>query len=291
VIVVLVPATLLMDRIPADVKMSAVFAILVATSFMGFADILWHGTIPEPPMPAERPRASIRQVLVPLRDRRFRPWLVFAASWNFSMQLGGALCLVYFLENLRLKDNMLGAAIAVNVVGLLGSILTARRLGRLVDRWGPRRVLMVGHLFWSLFPAIWLLAVPRNAVIWVGLASTIGGIFPLAANNAALKLVSRFPKPDQSAMYMAASNSVANIAGGLGALAAGIFLQAMGDWSVGVGRFTLSAFPVLFIASFVLRSASAIVLVPRVREQGERDEERPLLLPLFFGLPIRRRRG
>jgi hypothetical protein len=40
----------------------------------------------------------------------------------------------------------------------------------------------------------------------------------------------------------------------------------------------------------VLRLSSALLLVPRVRERGIRDEERPMLLPLFFGLPPRRRR-
>jgi len=40
-----------------------------------------------------------------------------------------------------------------------------------------------------------------------------------------------------------------------------------------------------------MRLASALVLVPRIREQGVRDEERPMLLPLFFGLPVRRRKG
>ncbi len=289
VIGALVPSMVLLDRIPADMKVPAVFGILVATSLLGFLDILWHGTIPEPPMPAERPRASLRQVLAPLRDRRFRPWLSFAASWNFSMSLGGSLCLLYFLQNLGLQDNMIGGAIAVNVVGLLGSILTARRLGRLVDRWGSRRVLLVGHLFWSVLPSLWLFATPATAVFWVGVASAVGGIFPTAANNAALKLVTRFPPPEESSMYMAASNSVANITGGLGALTAGIFLQVMGDWSFSVGRATVSAFPVLFVISAILRMVSTLVFVPRIREQGERDEGRPLLLPLFFGLPIKRR--
>jgi hypothetical protein len=70
-----------------------------------------------------------------------------------------------------------------------------------------------------------------------------------------------------------------------------VFLQVMGGWTVPVGRLTLSAFPLLFLVSLVLRITTALVLVPRVREQGVRDEERPMLLPLFFGLPVKRRKG
>jgi membrane protein implicated in regulation of membrane protease activity len=92
-------------------------------------------------------------------------------------------------------------------------------------------------------------------------------------------------------MYMAVSSSTANVAGGIGALTAGVFLQVVGGWTAPVGRLTLSAFPLLFMVSFVLRLASALVLVPRIREQGMRDDERPLLLPLFFGLPLKRRKG
>jgi hypothetical protein len=92
-------------------------------------------------------------------------------------------------------------------------------------------------------------------------------------------------------MYVAVSNAVANIAGGLGSLAAGGFLQLMGGWTATLGRLTMSAFPLLFLVSFVLRLASALVLVPRVREQGTRDDEPAMLLPLFFGLPVKRRKG
>ncbi len=290
VIVVILPVTFFLDRIPAAVKPVAVLSALAAAGVVGILDTLLHVVIPEPPMPAEARAGSLDRVLKPVRDRRFRPWLVFIAAWNFGMSLGGSLCSLYFLDNLGLKDNLLGGAVALNVVGLVGSILSARRMGRLVDRWGSRRVLLIGHLGWALLPAIWLFATPRTAVFWLSLQNVVSGVFATAANNAGLKLVTRFPPPEQSPMYMAVSSSTANIANGIGSLVAGVFLQVMGGWTAPVGRLTLSAFPVLFMASFVLRLASALVLVPRVREQGMRDDERPMLLPLFFGLPLKRRK-
>ena len=290
VIAVVLPVTFLLDRMPAAVKPVAVLAAIAASGAAGILDILLHVVIPEPPVRAERRAGSLDRVMKPVRDRRFRPWLVFITAWNFGMSLGGSLCSLYFLDNLGLRENLLGGTIALNAVGLLGSILSARRMGRLVDRWGSRRVLLIGHLGWSLLPAIWLFATPRTAVFWLSLQSVVSGIFATAGTNAGLKLVTRFPQPEQAPMYMAVSSSTANLANGLGALVAGVFLQVMGGWTASVGRLTLSAFPVLFAASFVLRLASTLVLAPRVRERGMRDDERPMLLPLFFGLPATRRR-
>jgi len=287
---VLLPVTFLLDRIPAGAKPVAVLATLAAAGGMGILDILLHAAIPEPPAMAETRTGTMERVLKPVRDRRFRPWLVFISAWNFGMSLGGALCSLYFLENLGLKDNLLGGALALNVVGLVGSIFSARRMGRLVDRWGCRRILLIGHLGWALLPLFWLLATPRTAVLWLSIQSVVSGVFATAASNAGMKLVTRFPPPEDSPMYVAVSNSMANIAGGIGAFAAGSFLQLMGGWTAPVGRLTLSAFPLLFLASFLLRLACALALIPRVREQGMRDEERPMLLPLFFGLPVRRRK-
>jgi MFS family permease len=290
VIAVVLPVTFLLDRMPAAMKPVAVLAAIAAAGAAGMMDILLHVVIPEPPVRDEARTGSLDRVMKPVRDRRFRPWLVFIAAWSFGMSLGGSLCSLYFLDNLGLRDNLLGGTIALNAVGLLGSILSARRMGRLVDRWGSRRVLLIGHLGWSLLPAIWLFATPRTAVLWLSLQSVVSGVFATAGNNAGLKLVTRFPPPEQAPMYMAVSSSTANLANGLGALVAGVFLQVMGGWTASVGRLTLSAFPVLFAVSFVLRLVSTLVLAPRVRERGMRDDERPMLLPLFFGLPATRRR-
>jgi hypothetical protein len=283
VILVILPSGFLIDLVPQGGKLETALIILVAASVLGYIDILIHGTIPEPPRAEKTRNASFSGILTPLRDKRFRPWLIFTAAWSFGQNLGGALCTLYFMENLGFKNNLLGGMIAVNGIGLLGTMFAARRVGRMVDRYGIKRMLMLGFFFWSLLPAIWLLATPATALLWVGLASLFGGIFPAAANNAAVKLVTRFPRPEESGMYMAFSTMIGSVAAGLGSVAAGGFLNALSGWSVTIVGLVLSGFPLLFITSFVLRTLVTFTLIPRIRLSGAiAEEDRPFLLPMFF---------
>jgi MFS family permease len=283
VILVVVPAGLLMDNVAEPAKGLASAAILVGASCIGFADLFIHARIPEPRRDRSALTGSVAGILRPLRDRRFRPWLIFMAFWNFGWSLGGSLCTLYFMENLGFKHNLFGGMIAATAVGLAGSVLTARAGGRLVDKWGTLRVLMGSYVVWALLPLIWLLATPSTGFFWVGAAGLVGGIFPLAANNAGLKLVTRYPQKEESPMYVAVSNGAANIAAGFGSFASGAFLHAVGPWSFTVGSHVVSAFPMLFIASSGLRLLSAVLLIPRIRERGELPAAgRRLLLPLFF---------
>ena len=287
VILVTLPSGLLMDLVPRDAKLETSMLILVAVSFLGFLDLLIHVTLPEPPARPAPPRGIFAGVLTPLRDRGFRPWLVFTACWNFSLLLGGALAPLYFMENLGFKDNVLGGMIAVTILGLLGTLLAARGVGRMVDRRGVKWVLSWAHLLWSFVPAIWLFALPGSSVLWVGLAGVVGGVFSAAAANASVKLAIRFPAPEDSGMYMAVSTMIGSLAGGLGTLTAGVFLNVMGPWSLRLFGLVVSAFPLLFAGSTVLRFATVFLLLPRVHATpSAQREERSFLLPLFFeGLP------
>ncbi len=295
VIVVSLPSGLLMDLVPPGGKLEMATVILVAVSLVGFTDIIIHGTLPEPPRVGPEPRGSFSGILSPLRDHRFRPWLVFTGCWNFSQSLAGTLATLYFMENLGFKNNLLGGLIAVSIVSLLGTLLAARKVGRMVDRYGIKKMLMLGYSFWAFIPAIWLFAVPGTALFWVGLASLVGGIFSAAANNAGVKLATRFHSHDESGMSMAVSTMVGSVANGLAAIAAGIFLDAMGQRSFMVLGLAVSAFPLLFIVSTLMRVTTVFTLLPRVRVAASLPpEEQVFLLPLFFeSLPgiIRRAAG
>ncbi len=286
VILVTLPSGLLMDLVPREAKLQTSMLILVTVSLLGFLDLLIHGTLPEPPSQEEVRRGTFAGVLAPLRDRRFRPWLIFTAAWNFSLLVGGALAPLYFMENLGFKDNLLGGMIAVTILGLLGTLVAARSVGRMVDRRGVKWVLAGAHLLWSFVPAIWLFAVPASALFWVGLAGVVGGVFSAAAANASVKLATRFPAPEDSGMYMAVSTTIGSIAGGLGTLAAGIFLSVMDTWTARIFGHVVSAFPLLFAASTVLRFATVFLFLPRVRATPSQRPDQSFLLPMFFeGLP------
>ena len=294
VTLVVLPSGLAMDLVPPDYKLPMSAAILVSASLVGFMDLLIHQTIPEPPIwtvTVERRKAWLRRavhgMLRPIRDRGFRPWLVFTASWNLSQSLGGSLATLYLMENIGFKHDLLGGMFAITIAGLLGTFLAARRMGRMVDRFGVKRVLQFSHFMWSLVPACWLPALPGRALVWVSLASVLGTVFSTSAANASVKLATRFPASEEGGMYMAISTVVGSVANGLGALAAGVFLTALGPWSVTILGLVLSAFPVLFIISTILRLLTWSILLPRVRTTaGAPEAEAPFLLPLFFeGLP------
>ena len=286
IILVALPSGFVMDLVPRDGKLATATVILAAASVLGLLDIFIHVTLPEPPMRRAASRGTFAGMLSPLKDRGFRPWLAFTACWNFSLFLGGGLANLYFMENLGFKNDLFGGMIASTVVGLGGTLLASRRAGRMVDRFGVKRMLAASHLFWSLVPAIWLFATPRSAFFWVGFAGVVGGIFSTAAANASVKLSTRFPAPQDAAMYMSIFSMIGSLAGGFGALGAGLLLSVAGAWSVSVLGLIVTAFPVLFVVSTLLRFVTLFTLLPRVRTTGAAREERTFLLPLFFeGLP------
>ena len=125
VILVTLPSGFVMDLVPREGKLATAALILVAVHILGCLDILIHVTLPEPPMRAVPARGSFSGMLKPLKDRSFRPWLFFTASWNFSLMLGGGLSNLYFMENLGFRNDLFGGMIASTIVGLVGTLFAA----------------------------------------------------------------------------------------------------------------------------------------------------------------------
>ena len=264
VIAVTVPAALLIDEVSPDQKINAMLAIFIFATVIGLLDLVIHGSIPEPAPPASRRQRFVHEMLKPLRDHRFRPWLVFHACWSFSLYLGGSLCVLYFLKNLRLSENLLGGTLAITCLGFAGG-LTGGWSGKLVDRLGVKRIIFCGHLTWAFLPAMWLMARPENALYWLGAGSLISGIACSAANTAANKLVTRVGPRELRAVYVAVSNSTGSMFGGCGAIAAGFIMYAFGESAITTPLGALGGFQVLFLVSLCLRVSTTVLLIPRIK--------------------------
>jgi MFS family permease len=263
-----VPLALAVDWVPEDAKVAVLMAGFALGFAVGILDLVIHRTIPEPLMPSIPQQGFWRSVRAPLADPAFRPWLVFNAVWTFAMTLGGSLSMVHFVQNLGIRRNMLGGSLVLIMLPLIGTTLTARLMGKLIDRYGVRRMLFVGHLLWATLPGWWLLARPENALLWLGVGAVTGGIGSATALIAAQKLITRLRSSEQVSMYAAVSTCTANLTGALGPLVAGLTLQLLDGRTWSVGPFTLIGFHAVFLMSFVLRM-SATVLIRRVHEPSD----------------------
>ncbi len=261
---VTLPAGYLIDRAADFEKTDVVADVFLVGILFGFLDLILHRVIPEPPMQPDARVSFTERVRVPLRDSGFRPWLVFLMCWNFSMTLAGALCNVYFVEDLRIRDSFFTGTFVLVALPFVAVIFTAGWTGALVDRIGIHRVLLWSHLLWATLPLYWIVATPATAAFWLGVNSVIGGLASAPAINATNKLLSRVPPPHLRGMYMAVAACLNSLAGGLGALVGGIFLSVLegGRWDV-LG-WQVVPFHLLFIASMVLRFGSWTLLF-RVR--------------------------
>jgi hypothetical protein len=225
----------------------------------GYIDLFIHNTIPEPVMAPERTRSFGAEVMTVLRDRTFRPWLIFRGAWSFSMALGGAMMMFYFLENLGFRSRLAAGALFIVAVPLLGQIAAAKWLGSLVDRVGCRVVIRGAHLVWSMVPMFWFFVTRETSLWWLVLWQVVTGLSRNAAENAGRKLVTRLPRREDCAMYMAVSSCVIGAAMGLGSLTAGTLLDHLKDFTWQLGGMTLAGFHVLYIISTTLRLGSTML--------------------------------
>jgi len=261
---VIIGAAVMVRYTPEAYKLQVIVGMFVVATIVGLADLIIHGTIPEPQMVLPERDHFWRQVLEPLRDRAFRPWLTFNAAWTFSMTLGGGLAMLYFLDELEFKNDFVGGVIVASCIPLLGTMLSGKWSGRLVDRFGTRPVLFWSHMSWTLLPVFWVLATPRTAVVLIALSSAIAGVGCTAAGTAANKLVVRVPPPGRCPIYTAVSTTLGCVVGGFAVLGAGVFLRSLSDWSFTIAGRPFGAFQLLFAISFALRLVSTVVLVPRL---------------------------
>jgi MFS family permease len=263
-----VPLGFLLDRIPEgpskQVALLGVFALALA---FGLADLFIHRTIPVPPMQLAPKRQFWHEVLVPLRDPRFQPWLAFAILWTFGGTLGGALAMVYFVENLGISHNLFGGSVVLIVLPLLSTIATGKYFGIMIDRYGINRTMRLGYRLCAVTPVFWLLATPATAMWWLAAAALIGGVGSTAAMTAATKLTTRLPEREHVAMYNAVSACVNSLAAAAGAGAAGLVLRLTQHHTWTLGGVHIIGFHALFIASVVICGAS-LALIRRIPEPG-----------------------
>jgi MFS family permease len=164
------------------------------------------------------------------------------AFWNFSLNIAGPFFNVYMVSNLKFTASMVGIA---SIVTTIASFLILRRVGRLSDRWGPRRVQMISMLLIPLLPISWLFVTQFWHVVVLNIFSGLfWGAFNLASFNFLLSLTPDAQRARFSAYYQILV--MLALAGG----------AAIGAWVV-----TQWGFQAIFLCSSIGRLVAALLFI------------------------------
>lgn len=251
----------LLDRQPAGAMYMYTILFAVA-AILGAIDVGMYWRIPNMPLP--RPALRLGEMLRrPLRDRRFRRYLVYSASNTVSGSVMGTFIWLYALETLKLTK--FESNLYLIIIGAIATILTTRYTGALADRFGNRPVLMIAWVGLIVTPLMWVMAGPHSYGLLVS-ATIIGGVCGGATMLLGMNLTfAMTPRPARSA-YVAINSLASGLAGFVAPLVAGALAEKFSDVQIAFFAWRFGNLHLLMIGVAVYRLFHTIILVPRLPE-------------------------
>lgn len=171
--------------------------ILGATSTFSFSRLKDPSRNQAPPL---KPSSQMNKILGALRRQPALVALIATAVlWNFFLNIPGPFFNVYLVENLKASPIMVGITSTASAVA---GMLVQRRLGRLADSWGARRLQLVSGLLIPILPLAWIFARSAWHIIPINLISgVLWGAYGLASFNLLLEITPQEGRARYSALY------------------------------------------------------------------------------------------
>ena len=203
----------------------------------------------------------------PLQDRSFRPYLVYAAGWNFAVWFVAPFFAVYMLTQAQVG---VAAMMSFSAGGIVSNLIGQRVWGPLCDRHGDIQVMRMTGLSVAIQPFWWLLTASHGMGYYLmPLLSITGGFawggLTLATGNLTMRLA-----PEQGkTSYFAAAAAAGGAFGAVGPVVGGTVAAFLVARSPILPFALLEGLKSLFVLGGILRLA-AWFLLERVTEPVDR---------------------
>ncbi len=247
-----------------------------AAAVFGVADIVVHSRVPEPaPVHAISGGSVWQRIAAPLRDRCFRRltlamgvWAGAQAMLGYTMGLPGFFSMVYLKESFGASY---AQAASVFVASALGAVLWLGPIGRWIDAWGVRRVLLLLTGAGPLCMLAWLFVkdthlslpgaapVPQPVVLMCAASLAIGGLYG-GTWICQARFTQALTQPRGRTLAMGVHWSIVGLIGSCGPLLAGWIKDRFG--APASGPFGLPYFSLLAVLHVAIAWG---VVVPLIR--------------------------
>ncbi len=210
--------------------------------------------------PSARPRAPWRTMVRALADRRYRRLIAFIC-WFSAMN--GITNTAQYQYPVQVLNIPYVGMLSLRGMMRAGQSVISPWMGRLVDRWGNRPVMIVCQLLVATGPLFFLASRPEwrwllagAYFVWIAYAGLNVGL-----DNIKLKLAPE----DNNSPYLAVYQALSDLANGVAVIFGGIVLDRLRAG----GSDVMAIYAAVFLAGWIGRTLAAL-LVARIEEPGAR---------------------
>ena len=196
----------------------------------------------------------------PLKNTRFRRYLLFMTIWQFSLGLAAAFFGVHMVRVLKMTPTQMGMQA---LVGSTIALATTRLWARPLDRLGSKAVLVTSGVLVALHVWIWFGA--RQGFLWpVWLTVIVGGFAWSGFNLATFNWPQLMTKPDQRQYALGLLGSVSGATFVVASLLGGTLTTVLPTTLLRIGQFEFLHYHLLFALSALGRLVAVLALASRV---------------------------
>ena len=217
----------------------------------------------EPPFrPSPEDRFSVLDFVRRAPKSNFARFVVFVTLIMFGAHVAGPFFDLWQIRDLGFDDMQYAISLSVAV---LAQFLTLQSWGRIGDRFGNRKILVLTSVLMPSLPILWCLG---RSFAWVLFCQTVAGTVWAWFNLATANFLFDAVTPGKRARCVAYYNLFINAGVLLGSLLGGWFA---GWWpvAVSVGGYAVgfsSNLPFLFLLSGALRAGVVLLFLPLFKE-------------------------
>ena len=239
------------------------YATIFLAAFLARCGSTWYlGRMTEPPYtPREEEAFTLVQFFRRLPHSNFAKFVMFVACLTASAQFVGCLFQWYWLKTLHYPYWKFAACVISIIVVQIPALLF---WGRMADRYGNKKVMVVTSFAVAVLPALWLLSEHIALAVFLQMWSGFfWSGFNQSVQNFMLDAVTP-PKRARCNAYLSLVTNTGLLVGGVSGAVAIHLLPDHIDWL----RLRYP-FGVMLVISFVARMVTVMFFIPRFREVRE----------------------
>ncbi len=212
----------------------------------------------QPERPTETTSMPVRQLFKePFKDKNFRRLCVFGSWWMLAVGIGAPFWQPFMIEVLHMGVTEM---LLYGMTSTIGSILTLKYWGRLIDRYGNVAAMKLAIGIGTVVPFVWLFVSPSN--LWIiYVESLISGSMWGCVGVVTANLVLAIAPENKAQIYSGLFGAFCGMGMMITMLASGFFMPA----PLTIFGLSLHPMQVLFLITAFAR-LSALLPLSRVKE-------------------------